>query len=97
MYLSYMLAVVGVISPWLVRPLQTLDQISFKGFTPSTYLNSTGLTDLVQWDGYSLFVKGQRIYLYSGEIHRTSLPGLPILQIIHTSISSDSILRSTLT
>ena len=46
--------------------------LPFYTFTPSTYVNSTGLTDLVQWDGYSLFVKGQRIYVYSGEIHSKS-------------------------
>jgi len=51
-----------------------LTQIEFNTFQPSTYLNSTGLTDDVQWDGYSLFVKGQRIYLYSGEIHSAFNP-----------------------
>lgn len=46
------------------------DQIHWQDFTPSTYLNSTGLTDAVQWDGYSLFVNGERVFLYSGEVHR---------------------------
>ncbi|ORX38601.1 glycoside hydrolase superfamily [Kockovaella imperatae] len=44
-------------------------QVPFKTFTPSDELKSTNLTDLVQWDGYSLFVKGQRIFIYSGEFH----------------------------
>ncbi|KZV98894.1 putative beta-galactosidase [Exidia glandulosa HHB12029] len=37
-------------------------------------LSSSGLTDLVQWDEYSLFVKGQRIFLWSGEFHTFRLP-----------------------
>ncbi|KDQ12662.1 glycoside hydrolase family 35 protein [Botryobasidium botryosum FD-172 SS1] len=37
-------------------------------------LNSNGLTDLVQWDGYSLVIKGQRVYLWSGEFHTWRLP-----------------------
>lgn len=49
-----------------------LAQLPFSALQPSEYLNSTGLTEDVQWDGYSLFVKGQRIYLYSGEIHSES-------------------------
>ncbi|EJD38336.1 glycoside hydrolase family 35 protein [Auricularia subglabra TFB-10046 SS5] len=36
--------------------------------------SSNGLTDLVQWDGYSLFVRGQRIFLWSGEFHTFRLP-----------------------
>ena len=48
-------------------------QVTFSTFTPSTEIKSTNLTDLVQWDGYSLFVHGQRIILWSGEIHRTCL------------------------
>ncbi|KAF8752797.1 Beta-galactosidase, domain 3 [Rhizoctonia solani] len=31
-------------------------------------------TDLVQWDGKSLFIKGQRIFLWSGEFHTFRLP-----------------------
>ncbi|KAG8690157.1 hypothetical protein FRC09_012109, partial [Ceratobasidium sp. 395] len=30
---------------------------------------SNGRTELVQWDGKSLVVKGQRIFLWSGEFH----------------------------
>ncbi|KAL4244519.1 glycosyl hydrolase 35 family protein [Abortiporus biennis] len=36
--------------------------------------NSTGLTDAVQWDNYTLFVNDQRIFLYSGEFHTFRLP-----------------------
>ncbi|KAK7688664.1 hypothetical protein QCA50_008202 [Cerrena zonata] len=36
--------------------------------------NSTGLTDVVQWDNYTLFVHDQRIFLHSGEFHPWRLP-----------------------
>ncbi|KAG9119184.1 hypothetical protein FRC07_005939 [Ceratobasidium sp. 392] len=36
--------------------------------------HSNGRTDLVQWDGRSLVVKGQRIFLWSGEFHTFRLP-----------------------
>ncbi|PIL34820.1 hypothetical protein GSI_02607 [Ganoderma sinense ZZ0214-1] len=35
---------------------------------------SNGLTDVVQWDNYSLFVNDQRIFLHSGEFHTFRLP-----------------------
>ncbi|KAM5541245.1 hypothetical protein V8D89_005174 [Ganoderma adspersum] len=35
---------------------------------------SNGLTDVVQWDNYSLFVNGQRMFLHSGEFHTFRLP-----------------------
>ena len=47
-----------------------LDQATYQSFTPSTTLKSTNLTDNVQWDGYSLFVEGERIVLWSAEFHR---------------------------
>lgn len=62
-------SVLAVISLTLRVTAQAPIDLSFNTFTPSTYVDSTGLTDLVQWDGYSLFVKGQRLYVYSGEIH----------------------------
>lgn len=31
--------------------------------TATSTLSSNGLTDVVQWDGYSLVVMGQRIFL----------------------------------
>ncbi|KAG9092038.1 hypothetical protein FS749_016050 [Ceratobasidium sp. UAMH 11750] len=37
-------------------------------------LHSNGRTELVQWDGKSLVVKGQRIFLWSGEFHTFRLP-----------------------
>ena len=57
----------------LVTAQSSLDDIDFSGFTPSTTLKSTGLTDIVQWDGYSLFVNNERALIFSGEIHRESL------------------------
>lgn len=36
--------------------------------------SSNGRTDLVQWDGKSMVVKGQRIFLWSGEFHTFRLP-----------------------
>ncbi|CAE6444221.1 unnamed protein product [Rhizoctonia solani] len=36
--------------------------------------SSNGRTGLVQWDGKSLVVKGQRIFLWSGEFHTFRLP-----------------------
>lgn len=39
-------------------------------WTPSTKIQSTNLTTDVQWDGYSLFVKGQRVFVWAGAVHR---------------------------
>ncbi|CAE6362056.1 unnamed protein product [Rhizoctonia solani] len=39
-----------------------------------TLLSSNGRTDLVKWDGKSLVIKGQRIFLWSGEFHTFRLP-----------------------
>ncbi|THH31612.1 hypothetical protein EUX98_g2597 [Antrodiella citrinella] len=36
--------------------------------------NSTGLTDAVQWDNYTLFINDQRIFIHSGEFHTFRLP-----------------------
>ncbi|OSC98180.1 glycoside hydrolase family 35 protein [Trametes coccinea BRFM310] len=35
---------------------------------------SNGLTDVVQWDNYTLFLHDQRMFLYSGEFHTFRLP-----------------------
>lgn len=52
-------------------------------------LRDNGLTKDVQWDRYSLFVKGQRVFLWSGEFHPWRLPvqsqWLDILQKIKAS------------
>ncbi|KAF8744275.1 Beta-galactosidase, domain 3, partial [Rhizoctonia solani] len=40
----------------------------------TTPLASTGYTDAVQWDKYSLFVHGQRVFVWSGEFHPWRLP-----------------------
>ncbi|ORY24136.1 glycoside hydrolase superfamily [Naematelia encephala] len=57
---------------------QVFTDVPLENFRPSSTLKSTNLTDEVQWDGYSLFVKGQRIYLWSGEVHnwRVVVPDL---------------------
>ncbi|KAF5351319.1 hypothetical protein D9758_008015 [Tetrapyrgos nigripes] len=41
--------------------------------------NSTGLTDEVTWDSHSLFIRGQRTFILSAEIHPWRLPGNPDL------------------
>ncbi|PIL34819.1 hypothetical protein GSI_02606 [Ganoderma sinense ZZ0214-1] len=35
---------------------------------------SNGLTDVVQWDNYTLFLHDQRMFVYSGEFHTFRLP-----------------------
>ncbi|VDB87385.1 unnamed protein product [Peniophora sp. CBMAI 1063] len=53
---------IGVYSPFSKRA------------TASSDLLSTPFTDEVQWDEYSLLIRGQRIFLYSGEFHTYRLP-----------------------
>ncbi|KAH8078388.1 glycoside hydrolase superfamily [Cristinia sonorae] len=36
--------------------------------------HSTGLSNAVQWDNYTLFVNDQRVFIYSGEFHTFRLP-----------------------
>ncbi|GJF00021.1 glycoside hydrolase family 35 protein [Phanerochaete sordida] len=36
--------------------------------------HSTGLSDTVQWDNYTLWIEGQRVFLHSGEFHTFRLP-----------------------
>jgi hypothetical protein len=47
------------------------------------------LTSLVSWDKYSLFIKGQRVFIWSGEIHPWRIPvksqWLDVLQKIKAS------------
>ncbi|KAL5482805.1 hypothetical protein ACEPAI_9400 [Sanghuangporus weigelae] len=45
-----------------------------KRVEPQQLFSSNGLTHEVQWDQYSLIVKGQRIFLHSGEFHTFRLP-----------------------
>jgi hypothetical protein len=71
MWCSIVSLVLGALS--VVSAKASLDDIDLKAFTPSTTLKSTGLTDSVQWDGYSLFVNKQRALIFSGEIHREPL------------------------
>lgn len=50
-------------------------QASVPGITTRERVRlNNGRTDLVEWDGYSLFVHGQRIFLWSGELHTWRLP-----------------------
>ena len=42
-------------------------------FVPSSTIRATNPPDAVAWDGYSLFIKGQRLVVWSGEVHRQSL------------------------
>ncbi|KAF2092623.1 hypothetical protein NA57DRAFT_69687 [Rhizodiscina lignyota] len=42
--------------------------------TAALAANSTGLTDVVQWDEYSLIVKNERVFVVSGEFHYQRLP-----------------------
>lgn len=37
-------------------------------------VRSTGLTDAVQWDHYSYIVRGQRVFLFGGEMHPFRIP-----------------------
>ncbi|CAK5269747.1 unnamed protein product [Mycena citricolor] len=41
--------------------------------------NSTGLTDVITWDGSSLSIMGQRVFILSAEFHPWRLPGNPEL------------------
>lgn len=36
--------------------------------------SDNGYTDVVQWDEDSLFINGERVYIYSGEFHYARLP-----------------------
>lgn len=43
--------------------------------TPSQYpLHDNGLNKVVQWDHYSFKVNGQRLFVYSGELHYWRIP-----------------------
>lgn len=41
-------------------------------------IQNDGETDLVQWDHYSMIVNGERLFIWSGEMHywRTPVPEL---------------------
>ncbi|KAI0313595.1 glycoside hydrolase family 35 protein [Amylostereum chailletii] len=41
---------------------------------PQALFSSNGRTEDVQWDEYSLLIKGQRVLIYSGEFHTFRLP-----------------------
>ena len=91
-FLTPILGLLTLLVPFIAADQDAnLAQLPFSAFQPSDYLNSTGLTDDVQWDGYSLFIKGQRIYLYSGEIHSESRlhPHL-ILSVLRLMVLIDS-------
>ncbi|KAG9075203.1 hypothetical protein FS749_013151 [Ceratobasidium sp. UAMH 11750] len=52
---------------------QPTSAVSFN-VTRATSLQSNGYSDTVQWDKYSLFVRGQRFFVWSGEFHSWRLP-----------------------
>ncbi len=70
--LLFALAFVKVLGTPSQHPV-TLSR-EYAASTRSAALQSNVKTDLVQWDGYSLFVLGQRILLWSGEFHTWRLP-----------------------
>jgi hypothetical protein len=37
-------------------------------------IHDNGLNEAVEWDHYSLMVNGERLYMWSGEIHYWRLP-----------------------
>lgn len=37
-------------------------------------IHDNGLNEVVEWDHYSLIVNGERLYMWSGEIHYWRLP-----------------------
>ncbi|TFY81153.1 hypothetical protein EWM64_g2859, partial [Hericium alpestre] len=58
-----------------VFPLQDRNVlVSQPAATDTELLSSNNRTDQVQWDGYSLFLLGQRIFILSGEFHTFRLP-----------------------
>ncbi|EEB91917.1 hypothetical protein MPER_09651, partial [Moniliophthora perniciosa FA553] len=50
-----------------------------QGFSNSSFasqwpIHDSGYTQAVQWDHYSLIVKGRRTFMWSGEIHYWRIP-----------------------
>ncbi|WPH04809.1 beta-galactosidase [Acrodontium crateriforme] len=48
--------------------------VSFPSALATSALLNDGLTDLVQWDKHSLLIDGQRIFLFTGEMHYWRIP-----------------------
>ncbi|CAG7854539.1 Probable beta-galactosidase A; AltName: Full=Lactase A; Flags: Precursor [Serendipita indica DSM 11827] len=97
-----MLMLLGAtVTIWLIQSARNplawniFDLIGPRGRTkvhlsPATVLlRDNGLTKDVQWDEYSLFIKGRRVLLWSGEIHPWRIPvrsqWLDVLQKIKAS------------
>jgi hypothetical protein len=63
---------------WLSHSLLSTSLLSGEVRSPhrcsASTLKDNGLTKDVQWDGCSLFIKGQRVFLWSGEIHPWRIP-----------------------
>ncbi|KAG5721683.1 putative beta-galactosidase A [Termitomyces sp. T112] len=68
---STLITLLGVAS--CLRTLAVPQENSFPG-SSNTFINTTGLTDIVGWDSYSFYVHGRRIFLQSGEFHTWRLP-----------------------
>ncbi|CZR69346.1 probable beta-galactosidase [Phialocephala subalpina] len=48
--------------------------LSIRSKAPHTIRDSDGLQNIVTWDEHSLFVHGERVFLFSGEFHPFRLP-----------------------
>lgn len=83
------LLVVVACALWLFHGFAIDFQSKFPHHCHTDSLKDNGLTKDVQWDGCSLFIKGQRVFLWSGEIHPWRIPiqsqWLDILQKIKAS------------
>lgn len=83
------LTLASVVAFWLYFNSVHLLQLGHVDKETSTAPLEHALTSLVQWDKYSLFIKGQRVLLWSGEIHPWRIPvrsqWLDVLQKIKAS------------
>jgi hypothetical protein len=75
--LEPLLALCATVSARLYHPLDFVSDsapTSSLSLSSREYINTTGLTSLVGWDGHSFFIDGKRIFLQSGEFHTWRLP-----------------------
>ncbi|KAI0359054.1 hypothetical protein OH77DRAFT_1518305 [Trametes cingulata] len=62
------------LAKWASRALLVSLLVLNFGLAAEPPRKSNGLTGVVQWDNYTLFVHNQRTFLYSGEFHTFRLP-----------------------
>jgi beta-galactosidase GanA len=62
------IALIVLLSLWCEQSLQDQDSVL------QWPLHSDGLNDVVQWDHYSFKIKGERAFLFAGEMHYWRLP-----------------------